>query len=176
MKRPLTDGPSPSRRVVEDHAEFDLLLREPAASPFGDAADIEQIVDELDHLTDLPVDDIPRLLDDRIARPHLPKDAHGVADGRERPPQLMRQQGHKLFPAAVRLGQAVGRCAGLVSLHSPSDHVERGQTHASLVLVHQRRDMDMAPPQPAAIFPELPGSPPSNGPWSPPAEVSSRSG
>ena len=38
----------------------------------------EQVVDEADHLVDLPVDDIARLLDDRIVGADLREDSKGV--------------------------------------------------------------------------------------------------
>ena len=81
-------------------------LREPQL-PLGDAADVEQVVHQPDHLLHLPLDDPAGLLDDRVVGPHLPQDAQGVEDGRERVAEFVGQQGHELLLAPVGLGQAV---------------------------------------------------------------------
>ena len=105
---------------------------------------------------DLPLDDAAGLLDDRVVGPHLPQDAQGVEDGRERVAELVGQQGHELFLAPVGLGQAVRPLRlGLARLvvgqvvHHPGEGVDL------LRLVVEGGDGGLAP-EPGAVLAHLP--------------------
>ena len=105
-RRASRSGRAESAARFIDGPQFHPLGLEPEL-PLGDAADVEQVVHQPDHLLHLPLDDAPGLLDDRVVGPHLAQDAQGVEDGRERVAEFVGQHRHELLLAPVGLGQAV---------------------------------------------------------------------
>ncbi len=81
-----------------------------------DARDVEQIVDEADHVLRLPLDD--RLRPQRLLGPrlHALQDEDAVADRRERIAQLVREHAQEVILALVRFDQRVALGAQLLAL------------------------------------------------------------
>ena len=69
--------------VIDDGTQFDMLLGQPQF-PLGDPGDIQKIVHQSHHHPHLAVDDVAGLFDDRVVRLHLPEDAQGIDDRRQK--------------------------------------------------------------------------------------------
>ena len=116
----------------------------------------KQVVHQADHLSHLALDDIPGLLEDRIVRFHLPLDVQGIEDGRQGVAQLVGEQRHELFLAAIGFGQIVGSFPlGLLRLAFGQVVHHSGEGPHLFVLVEQRRHGGLAP-EPRAVLPNLP--------------------
>jgi hypothetical protein len=70
-----------------------------------DAADVQQIIDQVDYMRNLPVHDFHGSLQHLIGRGAQAQDLHPIANGRQGIAQFMRKDGEELTLAPVSLFQ-----------------------------------------------------------------------
>ena len=99
------------------------MLSEPNLAA-RDAGDIEQVVDEPDELSHLPLDDVARPVAALLVGGQL-EDGHGVVDGGERVAELVGQHGQELILAAVVLAEGL-RPVAPARRGPPSSHTDGG--------------------------------------------------
>ena len=144
----VADGAVEDRGRVE-HVPPELDL------PAGDAGDVQQVVDEPRQVLHLPRDDLHRPVDVLPVRRLWPT-VDGVADGRERVPQLVGEHGEELvLPLVVgpraprrasrsrwrwrRVGDSWTRMASSSSVNSPSSlSASWMQSHVLTVAADER--------------------------------------
>jgi hypothetical protein len=92
----------------------------------------------------LPIDDVPHRFQLRIQRLHELHEVHGIADGRERIAQLVRQRGEELVLATVRVPK---RLFGALE----AGQIEH-ESHARVTICERGPDEH---PHTRAIFPDV---------------------
>ena len=103
----VDERPADVDRVSNDPDQIGMLAMERDLSA-GDPRDLQQVVDEPDHVIDLALHHLAHARRDRIGRFRQPEHLDRVGDGRERVPQLVRQHREELVFPAVRLVQRRG--------------------------------------------------------------------
>ncbi len=127
--------------------QFDLAL--------ADAADVEQVVDQVHHLPQLALDDLARVVVHRLVAREL-HDLHRVADRCERVAQLVRERGEELVLAQVGIVQ---RGLGVLAQRDVRDDAQEAQP-GRLGHAGARRDVRTAvdvDPVLAAVGPDRAG-------------------
>ena len=85
---------------LDDAVELDRLFLEHDRST-GDPGNIEEVVDDPGHVLDLLGDDVDRPTQIGAVRPFDAHDLNGVADGRQRVPQLVGEHGEEMVLALI---------------------------------------------------------------------------
>ncbi len=99
-----SSGRAVSTAMPIDGLQIDVVLLELELSA-RDARNVEQVIEQQRHALHLARDDFAAPFALPLVRGVRIEDAHGVADGRERIAQLVRQRGQELVLAAVGLEQ-----------------------------------------------------------------------
>ena len=98
----LDERPAGLHGVGDDRRDVEGLLVELDLAA-GDPRDVEEVVDEPDHLLDLPVDHVARPAEVDVVDAELLEELDGVADRREGIPQFVGEHRQELVLAAVVL-------------------------------------------------------------------------
>ena len=95
--------------------------RRSSSLPRRDTAHVEQIVDQADHVIDLPVHHFVRVAQRAGRSPRQPQDLQRVANRRQRIAQLVGQRGEEFVLAAVGFPQRLARFACVVDIDAASE-------------------------------------------------------
>ena len=108
--RPVVDDASRGlERLGDDRLEHDRFLAQLDLA-VRQAGDVQQAVEQMRQVFDLPLDDLPRLLDGGIALGHAPDRLHGDPDRHEGIAQLVAEHRQELVLGAIlRLGRGASR-------------------------------------------------------------------
>ncbi len=119
----LDQRPAGLDRVLQHRQHVDPVRPELDLA-LGDAADVEQVVDQMDHLTELAFDDVASAVDGlRLARQG--HDLERIADRRERIAQLVGEGGEEFVLAAVGAAQRLLHRLAAGGIDDRAEHAGR---------------------------------------------------